>query len=100
MIEHVARAMARDRNRLETFKHLSELYGLDARLAVFRLFRRFWDDDEAGYARPEECRQFRGQACVKVVKFNESGHFPASPHGACFAVGLSIYRRSAKTSQC
>jgi hypothetical protein len=47
MIEHVARAMARDRNRLETFKHLSELYGLDARLAVFRLFRRFWDDDEA-----------------------------------------------------
>lgn len=35
-------------NRLKTFKHLSELYGLDLSLAVFRLFRRFWDHDDAG----------------------------------------------------
>lgn len=35
-------------NRLKTFWHLSELYGLDLRLAVFRLFRRFWDADRAG----------------------------------------------------
>jgi hypothetical protein len=26
------------------------------------------DDDEAGYARPEACRRFGGQACVKIVK--------------------------------
>jgi hypothetical protein len=35
-------------NRLKTFKHLSELYGLDPELAVFRLFRRFWEGDDAG----------------------------------------------------
>ena len=35
-------------NRLKTFKHLSELYGLDPSLAVFRLLRRLWDDDDAG----------------------------------------------------
>jgi hypothetical protein len=35
-------------NRLRTFRHLSELYGLDADMLVFRMLRRFWHEDGAG----------------------------------------------------
>lgn len=38
------------KSRVLTFKHLSELYGLDPAIPVFRIFRRLWDADEA--ARP------------------------------------------------
>lgn len=33
-----------------TFRHLTDLYGLDPALPVFRIFRRLWDQDE--HARP------------------------------------------------
>ena len=35
-------------NRLQAWKKLRELYGLDPRLAVFRCFRRLWEEDSAG----------------------------------------------------
>ena len=35
-------------NRLYTFRHLSELYGLDPEMPVYRLFRRLWDQDSEG----------------------------------------------------
>ena len=34
--------------RRHTIQHLSELYGLDPSLVLFRVFRRFWDADPAG----------------------------------------------------